>query len=499
MNATAVTDLPKSDLRGRHLLVTGARHPAQTRRVGKGALYAFTDILLAFLSGVLAYHIRFASDWLSRMAFLDHPAVHRGGPIASHFAFLLLYIALLILVCHAYNLYRPSLIRSTQMESTLVIRAILVATLLLMAFVYLSGIDTISRLVVCLTSVLSAVTMLNWRLCRKYLMRKNFAKGLGLRHALIVGAGRIGQLLADHLQENPILGYKVNGFLDANHNGDPRILGKTDDLARIARQEFIDEVFITIPSQRDLVKKIALEARQLNIDVKVVPELYDGLAWLSPLELVGGFPVRVLHREPIPAIGLFLKRLTDIMGSAFGLVLLSPIFGLLALAIKLDSPGPVFHRAYRVGKKGRKFLCYKFRTMVANAEVLKSQLQALNERQGPFFKIAADPRITRVGAFLRKYSLDELPQLWNVLKGEMSLVGPRPHPVDDCEQYTLEHVRRLDVTPGITCLWQISARHDPSFEKVLALDCQYIENWNYLFDLKILLKTVGVVVRGTGQ
>jgi exopolysaccharide biosynthesis polyprenyl glycosylphosphotransferase len=341
--------------------------------------------------------------------------------------------------------------------------------------------------------------MLNWRLCRNYLMRKNYAKGLGLRHALIVGAGRVGQLLADHLQENPILGYKVSGFLDLNHNGDPRVLGKTDDLSRIARQEFIDEVFITIPSQRELVKKIALQARQLNLDVKVVPELYDGLAWLSPLELVGGFPVRVLHREPIPAVGLFLKRLTDIIGAGLGLALLSPILGLIAFAIRLDSPGPVFYRAYRLGKKGRRFLCYKFRTMVANAEELKGQLQTLNERQGPFFKIAADPRITRVGAFLRKYSLDELPQLWNVLKGEMSLVGPRPHPTDDCEQYTLEHVRRLDVTPGITCLWQISARQDPSFEKVLALDCQYIESWSYLFDLKILLKTVVVVLQGTGQ
>jgi lipopolysaccharide/colanic/teichoic acid biosynthesis glycosyltransferase len=137
--------------------------------------------------------------------------------------------------------------------------------------------------------------------------------------------------------------------------------------------------------------------------------------------------------------------------------------------------------------------------MVANADEMKQQLRTLNERQGPFFKITADPRITRAGAFLRKYSLDELPQLWNVLKGEMSLVGPRPHPIDDYEQYTLEHLRRLDVTPGITCLWQVSARHDPSFDKALTLDSQYIENWSYLLDLSILAKTVAVVLKGTGQ
>ena len=137
--------------------------------------------------------------------------------------------------------------------------------------------------------------------------------------------------------------------------------------------------------------------------------------------------------------------------------------------------------------------------MVANADALKDELRHLNERQGPFFKIGNDPRLTRVGRFLRKYSLDELPQLWNVLKGEMSLVGPRPHPVDDYEQYTLEHLRRLDVTPGITGLWQVSARHDPSFEKNMALDLEYIESWGPWLDLKILLRTVPAVFKGSGS
>jgi exopolysaccharide biosynthesis polyprenyl glycosylphosphotransferase len=305
--------------------------------------------------------------------------------------------------------------------------------------------------------------------------------------------------LAGYLKGNPQLGYDVRGFLDSNHHSDSRILGKIEDLSRIVRQEFVDDVFITIPSERDLVKKVALEAMRAGIGVKVVPELYDGLAWQCPQEFVGDIPVRVLHREPIPEFWLFLKRATDIVGSSIGIVLLSPLFLLAALAIKLDSTGPVLYRAYRVGKKGRKFLCYKFRTMISRADEIKDELRSRNERQGPFFKISNDPRTTRVGGFFRKYSLDELPQLWNVLKGDMSLVGPRPHPVDDVQSYSLAHLRRLDVTPGITCLWQLEARHDPSFEKALALDTQYIKTWSYLLDLRILLRTVPAVLKGDGH
>ena len=175
-----------------------------------------------------------------------------------------------------------------------------------------------------------------------------------------------------------------------------------------------------------------------------------------------------------------------------------PCWRLIALVIKLDSSGSVFYRAPRVGRKGRDFICHKFRTMVMDADKWKEHLRGCNEREGPFFKIKNDPRITRVGRFLRRYSLDELPQLWNVLRGEMSLVGPRPHPLDDFERYRLEHLRRLDVTPGITGLWQVTARRDPSFQRNMALDLQYIEHWNLWMDLRILCKTISVVLQGSG-
>ena len=462
---------------------------------------ATLDILLVGVSGMIAYYFRFADLMTSSLdlPFLDHSLRLPGGITGVYLGFLMVYAALLVLVAYAQKLYGFDPGRSPVMESLLVGRAVIVATVILTAFIYLSGIKTISRTVVGLTAVCSLLLLSGWRFSRQHWIRGRLAKGIGLQHAIIIGADKAGAMLADYLHANPTLGYEVRGFLDSYPNGNSRILGTTEDLARVAKQQFIDEVFITLPSEREMVKQLALEAMQLNLGVKVVPELYDGMAWQCPLEFVGDVPVRVLHREPIPVFGLFLKRATDVIGSGVGLILLSPILLLTALAVQVDSRGPFLYRSCRMGKKGRKFICYKFRTMVPDADDKKEQLRHLNEREGPFFKITNDPRLTRIGGFLRKYSLDELPQLWNVFKGEMSLVGPRPHPLDDVKNYTLEHFRRLDVTPGLTCLWQTEARGDPSFEKNIALDSKYIENWSYLLDLKILLRTLPVLMKGTGS
>lgn len=457
---------------------------------------ALLDILLVVVSGLIAFQIRFSGSFSVDQSYLVHLLSHPG--LARIYpGFLLVYVALIVLVSHSQTLYRFDPSGSILMESLRVMRAVTIATIILTGFIYLSGIKTVSRVVVGETAVLSLIMLGGWRLCRRYSLRRRLAKGIGLQHTIIIGAGKAGKLLADYLDATPALGYDVRGFLDLHPNGDPRVLGAICDLSRVVRQQFVDEVFITLPSDRDLVKELALEAMRLNIGVKVV--LYDGLAWQCPLEFVGDVPVRVLHREPIPAFGLFLKRVTDVLGSALGLIVLSPILLLIGLAIRVDSRGPALYSSLRAGKKGRSFACYKFRTMVADADDRKEHLRHLNEREGPFFKISNDPRVTRIGRFLRKYSLDELPQLWCVFRGEMSLVGPRPHPLDDVKSYTLEHFRRLDVTPGLTCLWQTESRDDPSFERNLALDSRYIENWSYLLDLKILLRTVPAVLKGSGS
>ena len=193
-----------------------------------------------------------------------------------------------------------------------------------------------------------------------------------------------------------------------------------------------------------------------------------------------------------------MKRVMDVVLVGAGAGGVAPLMLVIALLIRMDSPGPVFYRAARIGRKGRTFTCYKFRTMVANADKMKRGLAHKNERDGILFKISNDPRITKVGARLRKYSLDELPQFFNVLSGDMSLVGPRPPLASEVEKYDLAHLRRLDVLPGMTGLWQVEARQDPSFDSYISLDTAYVENWNLLLDLRILARTVGVVLAGTG-
>jgi lipopolysaccharide/colanic/teichoic acid biosynthesis glycosyltransferase len=194
-----------------------------------------------------------------------------------------------------------------------------------------------------------------------------------------------------------------------------------------------------------------------------------------------------------------LKRVLDITVSSIALLVAAPVMLAIAFAIRIDSTGSIFYKAQRIGRKGRAFSCYKFRTMVHNADKLKADLEHMNERDSVLFKIAKDPRITRVGRLLRKYSLDELPQFYNVLKGDMSLVGPRPPMAAEVEQYDLAHLRRLDVLPGITGLWQVEARQDPSFDSYISLDTAYVENWNLRMDLRILARTVAVVLSGTGS
>lgn len=211
------------------------------------------------------------------------------------------------------------------------------------------------------------------------------------------------------------------------------------------------------------------------------------------------FSNRQLPQEAVPGLGRFAKRVLDLVISSAALLMLWPLMLVIAIAVKLESRGSAIYASLRVGKRGVPFLCYKFRTMVPEANRLRKVLLPLNERRGPFFKIANDPRVTPLGRFLRKYSLDELPQFWNVLKGEMSLVGPRPHPLEDVAQYSPGHEQRLEVIPGMTGIWQLTARENPSFEACMFLDVSYIRHWSLLLDCKILLRTIPAVLAGEGQ
>ena len=247
------------------------------------------------------------------------------------------------------------------------------------------------------------------------------------------------------------------------------------------------------------VKEMLERSREHGVDLRVVPDMYDGLVWDSPIEYIGQFPTIPLHRGHVPEIALLLKRVVDIMLSGLILTAISPLLLTIAVAVKLDSKGPVFYLSNRLGKKGRVFGCIKFRTMVIDADKRRAEIMHMNERDSVLFKITNDPRITKLGRFLRKYSFDELPQFFNVLLGDMSIVGPRPPLASEVQKYKLSHLRRLDVTPGITGLWQVQSRQDPSFDSYISLDVTYIENWSVWLDIKIILRTIGVVLAGTGS
>ena len=426
--------------------------------------------------------------------------VERFDPSSTqkYFGFLLLYSVLVVLLCNVQELYGR--LGSSSLDDFIAIsKAVVQASLVLTSFGYLAHVSIISRLIVCLTPAFTIIALTSIRHVHRQITLNRLTEGIGARNVLVVGTDHNAQMLANYLDANPQFGYAVKGLVGTSSANCDRVLGEAAEVQRIARTHFIDDIFIATPSDREVVKMITLAARQMNISVRVLPELYDGIGWDTPVQYAGAVPLRVLHCRPIPVSGLALKRCLDLAVSAFGLFVLSPLLGMIALLVKLDSAGPVIYRSSRVGKRGRIFTCYKFRTMVQNAEAVRAALQKMNERNGILFKIAHDPRITRVGRVLRRFSLDELPQLWNVLIGNMSLVGPRPPLPGEFRQYSLDHLRRLDVTPGVTGLWQVTARQNPSFQQYISLDLQYVENWSPLLDLKLLLRTLPVVLRGTGQ
>jgi exopolysaccharide biosynthesis polyprenyl glycosylphosphotransferase len=489
---------PEARLDGGYSPLFRAR--SQRRQIGfvRQVSYVAIDVISTCFGAIVVYGARFGFAFHFGAQITPARELVHQGYMNAYPSFLILYVALIVMACMSQYLYRTSSELSALEESFTVAKAVGFATVLLVLFIFISGNKEISRLVVTSAGVVNVGTLAGWRYAKRRYVLHRARHGEGVSRALIIGAGRLGQTLAAWLENNHELGYAVCGFLDAHPNGDTRVLGSIHDLEKVALEQFVDQLFVTLPAEHELVKEIWGEARRLRLNLNVVPDIYDGLGWRAPTRLIGGFPTIELHGEPIPALGLAGKRAIDVVVASVGLILAAPLLVLVALWIRLDSPGPAIYSGLRVGRKGRKFRCHKLRTMVVVADGQKEALRCANERNGPFFKMENDPRITRCGRWLRKYSLDELPQIWNVLCGDMSLVGPRPHPVDDYERYTLEHLRRLDVKPGITGLWQVTARRDPSFETNMALDIEYIENWNLLLDLKILFSSIPAVLRGEG-
>ena len=318
---------------------------------------------------------------------------------------------------------------------------------------------------------------------------------------LVLGAGPRGRAFAKKLEDHRELGLRITGFLDESDEFDaanpwPR-LGTLSDIERALHEHVVDEVVICLPfSQWDRIDAISELCEQEGKIVRIPMDVLDRALAARRVEELDGTPVLSMVSGPDRVLALGMKRAFDLAASLLGLVLLSPLFLLVAVAIRREDAGPVLFRQQRVGLRGRPFSLLKFRSMVRDAESRRAELEARNELSGPIFKVTDDPRITRVGRFLRRTSIDELPQLWNVLRGEMSLVGPRPPLPHEVENYGLWHRRRLSMKPGITGLWQVRGRREPDFNRWVASDLEYIDRWSLGLDLRILVRTIPAAFRG---
>jgi exopolysaccharide biosynthesis polyprenyl glycosylphosphotransferase len=323
---------------------------------------------------------------------------------------------------------------------------------------------------------------------------------------LVVGTGRIARRVVEKLAARPEYGIRVVGFVDddplTDHIGEAPYLGETDELERLVAEHGVHRVILAFSRAGDsrgvdLVRR----CNQVGVQVDVVPRLYEVLGSKTQVHELDGLPLVSLHAPRLPRSARLVKRVLDLAVAVVMLALLSPLFAFIALRIKLEAPGPVFFRQERIGNRGRRFRIYKFRSMYIDADARKSDVGHLNKHDetGPtMFKIPEDPRITPFGRTLRKWSLDELPQLINVVRGEMSLVGPRPLIIEEDRHIVGHGRRRLDLTPGLTGLWQVMGRSDIPFAEMVTLDYLYVTNWSLWGDLKLLARTLPAVMRGRG-
>ena len=462
------------------------------------------DTMTILGSAILATLYREHKGLVSGAKGFWHGTLIHGRPMAILLALLCIFAVSLIIISRRLNLYSPTRLSNILHEQRLSVQACLTSGLLLTGTLYLVHAEDIPRTIVLVTVGLVTIILSLRRLLYRVLLYRSFEKGVGTRNVFIVGTGPEAMALRYYLESIRHLGYRFKGFIEAPGSTSQSavapddVVGTLDTLFQYARRQFVDEIFFTTHCERSVVQDVLEQARTYGVDMRMIPDMYDGLTFKSSIEYIGHFPTIPLHCGQVPEVGLLLKRALDIVFSSMVLILLSPVLLAVAIAIKLDSPGPIVYASERVGKKGRVFRCFKFRTMVSDAEQKRAELAHMNERDGVLFKITDDPRITKLGRFLRKHSLDEFPQFFNVLRGDMSVVGPRPLPAADVRDSKLAYLRVLAVTPGITGLWQVQGRQDPSSDSYISLNVIYIENWSVWLDIQIILRTIGVVLAGTG-
>jgi exopolysaccharide biosynthesis polyprenyl glycosylphosphotransferase len=436
------------------------------------------------------------SDFLSMRIKIQNFGLFLGFLIAWHIIFSL------------FGLYHSRRFSTRLNEAIDVIKATSIGSFLIYAASILLKIWLVTPIFVAVFWIgSSAITILS-RLALRYTMEWARLRGRNLRHMLIVGTNPRAIQFAQKIEAKPDLGYRVIGFVDDEYaeNGafkksSYELVASLNNISTYLKDHVVDEVVISLPMKSfyDQASRIVTLCEEQGVIVRFLSNMFNLKPGLSKVDRFEDDSVITVTTGTIKGIPALIKRAMDLSASLILLTILAPFFLVMALLIRFSSPGPIFFVQERIGVNKRRFRLYKFRTMLQDAEKKLAELEDLNEVSGPVFKIKNDPRITRAGKFLRKTSVDELPQLINVLKGDMSLVGPRPLPVRDYNGFDEDwHRRRFSVRPGITCLWQINGRSNVSFEKWMKLDMEYIDNWSLLLDFKILAKTLPAVLKGSG-
>jgi exopolysaccharide biosynthesis polyprenyl glycosylphosphotransferase len=444
------------------------------------------DIGIILGGFLLAYWVRFVVP--------DAEAIALGPDEYARIGLLVGFLTVLLLAFQ--GVYQPHRRLTWPGRLHVVVSAISTSLVLAVTISYALGDQRFSRLWFAAGWAFAVIGLLIWRTVAEQLLSAARAVLLPANRAIIVGANPIGRQIARELAGRyDVLGYVDNGS-DLDRHSELPLLGAISHLPRIVQECAVDELIITLPEdRREQISALIARGFSRRVNVKLLPDLGDILPRAFDLHHIGGRPY--IGFNPVADV-TGVKRATDLAFTVAGLVAIWPVLLVVALLIKLDSPGPILYRQQRVGKDGRLFAMLKFRSMHRDADKRRAELMAANEATGPLFKIRNDPRITRVGRVLRRTSLDELPQLLNVLRGEMSLVGPRPPLPSEVEQYEEWQLGRLRAVPGMTGLWQVSGRSNVSFHDMVRLDLHYIRNWSLSLDFEILWRTLPAVLGNRG-
>jgi exopolysaccharide biosynthesis polyprenyl glycosylphosphotransferase len=459
---------------------------------------AACDIALALLVVLGAVNYRFgrAAGWWPNDVRTALPDTNLAVAV---------FVGMWIGVLWMHGLYRSRALWTRRGEVAVVLRATLIQLVLTLSMLYVFKLPDVSRLLLIVVFPSLAIATVAIRMVMRQVLVFARDHGRNVRFMLILGANSRAEAFADLVECHPELGLVVIGHLkaDAADVGtvlSRPLLGMLDDLEQILHSQIVDEVAICLPfSMDEMIEQSAFLCEQEGKVVRMPIAPVERVLTAGRFESVDGVGIYTLANGPDRAAGMMVKRVLDVAGSALLLVVLSPILALLAALVKLDSRGSALFRQERVGLHGRTFQVLKFRSMCSDAEDQLEDLKEHNRIKGQAFKLDWDPRTTRVGRFLRRSSLDELPQLWNVLRGEMSLVGPRPPLPSEVANYDVWHRRRLSMKPGMTGLWQVDGRNEREFDRWVETDLEYIDTWSLWLDFKIIARTVPAVLVGTGR